>query len=140
MTLPVPYSYPGPPYPELGAGVAKWRRVANKAGSIAAMARADVVAYADAIEKAIRAKHRTLHMRPTPSPTGGWYSPPTIARLFKCDNPIPMRGDPDWKAAVKCQHRYYDKCTCDYWGVRQKAVYAVAMEEKRAALQINVAV
>jgi hypothetical protein len=111
----------GPTYPELGAGVAKWRRVANKAGSIAAMARADVVAYADAIEKAIRAKHRTLHMRPTPSPSAGWYSPPTVARLLRYENPIPMRGDPRHDGS---------------WHGREKAVYEAAM---RAKLQINVA-
>lgn len=127
MALPVNY---GPPYPDLGAGVAKWRKVANKAGSIAAMVRADVVAYADAIEKAIRAKHRTLHMRPTPSPSAGWYSPPSISRLFKYTLPIPMRGDPPWKPS---------DVNADHWAAREKAVYAAAMEAKRAAPQLNVA-
>jgi hypothetical protein len=137
MAIPVDQ---GPPYPDLGAGVAKWRKVAAKAGSIAAMDRADVVAYADAIEKAIRAKHRTMHMRPTPSPTAGWYSPPSISRLFKCDNPMPMRGDPDWNTNCGCGPlRYYEKHSCNKWALREQAVYAAMMEEKRAALQINVA-
>lgn len=138
MTLPVDQ---GPPYPDLGAGVAKWRKVANKAGSIAAMARADVVAYADAIEKAIRAKHRTMHARPTPSLAPRWHTPPPISRLFKYDRPHPMVGDPKWNAC-KCAVSPFglaSTCKCDHWGMREKAVYAAAMESKRAALQINVA-
>lgn len=125
----------GPCYPDLGAGVAKFRLVANKAGSIAAMARADVVAYADAIEKAIRAKHRTMHMRPTPSMAPKWYSPPSITRLFECDNPMPMRGDPDWNTSCGCGNlRYYEKHRCDKWALRERAVYAAMMKEKRILL------
>lgn len=113
----------GPEYPELGAGVAKFRRIAAKVGSVRAMARADVVAYADAIEKAIRAKHRTMHMRPTPSVTAK-ITAPSIVRLFRYDNPIPMQGDPPWKPSNvnACQ-----------WAAREKAVYAHAMKQKRVA-------
>jgi hypothetical protein len=125
MTVPV---YQGPPYPDLGANVAKWRRVAAKAGSIAAMARADRRAYAEAIFKAIRAKHRAMHMRATPSPSAGWHTPPAISRLFKYDRPLPMRGDPAWTPKD-------GGCP---WAARERAVYAAAMEAKRA-LQINVA-
>jgi hypothetical protein len=111
----------GPVYPDLGAGVAKWRRVAAKAGSVRDMARADVVAYADAIEKAIRAKHRTLHMRPTPSTSPGWYTPPSITRLLRYENPMPMRGDPGFRRGG------------DEWAARQTVVYAHMMKQKRAA-------
>lgn len=90
----------GPVYPELGATVARYRRIAAFHGSIKEMPKADRRAYADAIEKAIRAKHRTLHMRPTPSMTPNWYKPPSITRLLHYDNPLPMVGDPnhgrDW--------------------------------------------
>lgn len=113
-----------PPYPDLGAGVAKFRRLAEKAGSIRDMARADVVAYADAIEKAIRAKHRTLHMRPAPPMTPGWYEPPSVARLLRYKNPIPMTGDPLWKPS---------DVNADHWSARAKAVYAAAMAAKRLA-------
>jgi hypothetical protein len=129
-----------PEYPELGAGVAKWRRVANKAGSIAAMTRADVEAYADAIEKAVRAKHRTLHMRPTPKETGGWYSPPSIARLLRYENPLPMAGDPDWTTNCGCGNlRYYEKHSCNKWKLREKAVYAAAMKAKQGARLLEAA-
>ena len=111
-----------PPYPDLGAGVAKYRRAAMKAGSIMAMAKAERHAYADAIEKAIRAKHRTLHMKPTPALTPRWYKPPSITRLLRYETPIQMAGDPQWE--TKC------KRTDDKWAVRQKAVYAAAMAEK----------
>jgi hypothetical protein len=111
----------GPVYPDLGAGVAKHRRIAAKAGSVMGMSREERHAYADAIEKAIRAKHRTLHMKPTPPLTGGWYSKPSIARLLKWDNPVRMAGDPPWLP------------NGDAWASRQEAVYAAAMEAKRAA-------
>lgn len=84
-----------PPYPDLGATVAKFRRKANQVGSIKEMLPADRRAYADAIEKAIRAKHRTLHMKPTPSVNAGWYTPPSITRLLHYEYPLPMVGDPD---------------------------------------------
>jgi hypothetical protein len=47
----------GPAYPEMGATVAKFRRLAAKAGSIAAMPRSERIAYANAIEAAIHAKN-----------------------------------------------------------------------------------
>lgn len=116
------YASIGPNYPDLGAGVAKYRRMAAKAGSVMEMSKADRHAYADAIEKAIHAKNRTLHMRPTPSITGGWYSPPSISRLLRYENPIPMQGDPHWSR---------DKG--DDWAEREQAVYKHAMKEKHAA-------
>ncbi len=125
-----PESILGPMYPDLGETVAKHRRKAAQAGSIRDMARADVVAYADAIEKAIRAKHRTLHMRPTPPTTPGWYNPPSITRLLRYENPIQMVGDPAWDAEGD-QWR-------NQWRNREIAVYAAAMEAKgnHAALQV----
>ena len=47
----------GPAYPEMGANVAKYRRKAAAAGSVAAMSREDRNAYAAAIEAAIHAKN-----------------------------------------------------------------------------------
>lgn len=117
--LPVPAPF-GPEYPDLGAGVAKFRRLAAKAGSVSAMPRAERHAYADAIEKAIRAKHRTLHMRPTPSAAPGWYKPPSIARLLRYKNPLPMQGDPYWKTNDD-----------DQWAAREAAVYVAAMKNRR---------
>jgi hypothetical protein len=121
----------GPIYPDLGAGVAKYRRKAAQAGSIKEMLPSDRHAYADAIEKAIRAKQRTMHMKPNPPTTPGWYTPPSIMRLFKYDKPLPMAGDPDWKPDCNstCRHR---GCQCDHWGARQVAVYEAAMQAKRA--------
>src|SRR5258706_14980335 len=87
-----------PEYPDLGATVAKFRRKANQAGGIKEMLPEDRRAYADAIEKAIRAKHRVLHMRPTPSMAPGWHTPPSITRLFYYEKPIKMQGDPKWDA------------------------------------------
>lgn len=121
----------GPAYPDLGAGVAKFRRLAEKAGSIRTMARADVVAYADAIEKAIRAKQRTMHMKPNPPTTPGWYTPPSITRLLRYDKPLPMAGDPDWKPMCTRVCRGSRGCQCDHWGARERAVYASMTEAKR---------
>jgi len=45
------------PYPELGATVAKFRAKANAAGSLTALPRSERVAYANAIEAAIRTKN-----------------------------------------------------------------------------------
>jgi len=114
-----------PEYPELGATVAKFRRQANGAGSVMAMMPWDRHAYADAIEKAIRAKHRMLHMKPTPKETGGWYSPPSITRLLRYENPIPMQGDPVWMLS---------DVSGDWWAAREKAVYAAMMKEKQCTV------
>jgi hypothetical protein len=119
----------GPLYPDLGAGVAKFRRKAAQASSIKNMERADVVAYADAILKAIRAKQRVMHMKPNPPTTPGWYTAPSITRLLRYEKPIKMAGDPDW--APKCDCRRYGICKCDHWAPREKAVYAAAMKAKR---------
>lgn len=118
-----------PEYPDLGATVAKYRRKANILGGIKELPRYERREYAEAIFKAIRAKHRTLHMKPTPPTTPGWYSPPSITRLLKWDKPIKMTGDPD--RIPKCSCRLYGTCNCDHWGARQEAVYAAMMETKR---------
>jgi hypothetical protein len=118
-----------PEYPNLGATVAKFRpKVAN---SIYDIPREERVAYANAIEEAIRAKHRRLHMKPNPPTTPGWYTPPPVTRLLKYDKPIKMQGDPNW--IPKCDCRRYGTCECDHWEPRQRAVYAAAMEAKRAS-------
>ena len=116
----------GPVYPDLGAGVAKYRRMAMQAGSVSAMDKTVRHAYADAIEKAIRAKHRTLHMRPSPPMTPGWYRPPSIARLLRYENPIPMWGDPPWSRGKS-----------NDWTEREKVVYAHAMKAKCGELLIR---
>lgn len=126
-----PESILGPAYPDLGATVAKFRAKANHVGSISEMLPADRHAYADAIEKAIRARHRTLHMKPNPPTTPGWYNPPSIARLLRYDKPIKMQGDPDWTPKCESACRYRG-CQCDHWGAREKAVYAATLAEKRA--------
>ena len=117
-----PESILGPTYPDLGQTVAKFRRKAAAAGSIREMERADRVAYADAIEKAIRAKHRTLHMKPTPPMTPGWYNPPSITRLLRWEHPVQMAGDPQWDKG-------HDRDGCR-WELREKAVYVAAMRAK----------
>ena len=109
----------GPKYPYLGTGVAKFRR--KSLASIYDLSREERIAYADAIEKAIRAKHRAMHTKPTPSMTPNWYHPPTIARLLRYENPIPMQGDPDWRSGNQRE---------DKWQRREMAVYAQAMELK----------
>jgi hypothetical protein len=108
-----------PPYPDLGAGVLKYRRKARE--SIFNLTREERVAYADAIEKAIRAKHRILHMRPTPSSGPPRIELTPISRLSKYETPLPMYGDPSWDGE---EHS---------WAAREKAVYAHMMEQKRAA-------
>jgi RimJ/RimL family protein N-acetyltransferase len=111
-----------PEYPDLGATVAKLRREAMKAGSVMAMPREARRAYAEAIFKAIRAKHRTLHMRPTPSLEPNWYSPPSVTRLLRHETPpIGMHGEPEWRRV----HNAMD------WQNRAEALYAQAMENKQ---------
>ncbi len=56
-----------PVYYDLGAGVVKFRRLANKFGSIAEMPKSDRRAYAEVVEKAIRAKQRAALVRELPS-------------------------------------------------------------------------
>lgn len=60
----------GPQYPEMGPGVAKFRRLAAKAGSIASMDKADRQAYGAAVEAAIRAKQRAALVPPSPQLEG----------------------------------------------------------------------
>lgn len=108
-----------PEYPDLGVKVAKLRHGADRK------------AHGEAVLEAMRAKHRTLHMRPTPSLAPNWYSPPSITRLLRYERPIKMQGDPDW--IPKCSCRRYGKCDCDHWGAREQAVYTQAMKEKACA-------
>jgi hypothetical protein len=108
------------PYVELGAVVSKFRRKARS--SIYDLSRAERVAYADTIEKAIRAKHRILHMRPSPSINGRGYSPPSIMRLLRYENPLPMVGDPSWNV------NHYNQ-----WEARSECVYAAMMKTKKEA-------
>jgi len=79
---------------------------------------------ADAIEKAIRAKHRVLHMKPNPPTTHGWYNPPSILRLLRYENPIKMSGDPDWDEG-------HDR-DGNRWEQRERTVYETMMQAKRA--------
>jgi hypothetical protein len=55
----------GPIYPDLGPGVAKHRRAAKR--GLMKLSKAQRHAYADAIEKAIRAKQRAALQRELPS-------------------------------------------------------------------------
>jgi hypothetical protein len=112
----------GPIYPDLGATVAKFRRRAEYHGSVKDMPKNERHAYADAIEKAIHARHRTLHMKPNPPTTPGWYNPPSVTRLLRHN--MPPRGmvdEPEWKR----EHNASD------WQTRAEAVYAAMMEAKR---------
>lgn len=130
----------GPAYPDLGAGVAKFRRLAVKAGSVMDMPKAERHAYADAIEKAIRAKHRTLHTRPTPPTTPGWYKPPSITRLLRYENPIKMQGDPMWLPDnARLRYSNEPNPNIDQWALREAAVYAHMMDEKRARIAPSLA-
>ncbi len=105
-----------PPYVDLGARVAKYRRAAAKAGGVKNMYPWDRHAYADAVEEAIRAKHRMLHMRPAPKEIGAYrYSPPPVSRLLRYENPIRMVGDPPHDGS---------------WRGREKAVYEHMMRPR----------
>lgn len=87
--------YNPPPYVELGSKVKQYRREANTLGSVMKMSVKRRHAYADAIEAAIREKHRKLHMKTTPKYDREYqYRPPSIDRLFKYNLPIRMVGDP----------------------------------------------
>ena len=59
-------THPGPLYPDLGAGVAKYRRMAGK-GGVAKMPPAMRYAYGEAVEKAILAKQRSELQRELPT-------------------------------------------------------------------------
>jgi hypothetical protein len=107
-----------PEYPNLGVTVAKLRNGDDRK------------AHGNAVLDAIRALNRRLHMRPAPARAHNWYKPPSITRLLHYDKPLPMHGDPAWGSICSCRRSYV--CKCDHWGAREKAVYAAAMEEKRA--------
>lgn len=57
----------GPLYPDLGPGVAKYRRMVVSAGGLMAMDKAMRHAYGEAVEKAIRAKQRSELQRELPT-------------------------------------------------------------------------
>lgn len=56
---------PGPAYPDLGAGVAKYRRLARH--GLADLTREERHAYGEAVERAVRAKQRSELQRELPS-------------------------------------------------------------------------
>lgn len=114
MTFIIPEPF-GPFYPDLGATVAEFRRKANLVGSIKEMLPNDRRAYADAIEKAIRAKHRTLHMRPTPSENNP--EPLGIKRLAMLNTQL-----------LACPAKERAARTPEQW----QAMYDAAMKVKRA--------
>jgi hypothetical protein len=92
------YEPPNPPYPDLGEGVAKYRRKAN--GSIYSLSRAERVAWADAIERAIRAKQRAaLQREAAPArtfyPVGEALRRAHRARLLACPAQIRREREPE---------------------------------------------
>lgn len=94
------------PY-DLGAKVAKYRRL----GNVRPLTREERLAHAAEIEKAIRAKQRAMHMPPTPAMSIPAPKTTSIARLFKYDPPIPMVGDPP-----------FERSKGDPWANRCKAI------------------
>jgi len=100
----------GPAYPDLGSGVAKFR----KRGPIAKMAKADRRAYGEAVETAIRAKQRAALMREGTSPRS--FEPIGDARLQRMRQAL--------QASVARERREREP---DEW----KPMYAAAMEEKK---------
>jgi hypothetical protein len=65
----------GPIYPgNLGAGVQKHRRTAAKAGSVAAMSKAERRAYGEAVEQAVRSLQRQAMQRVVAAPYAGCAS------------------------------------------------------------------
>lgn len=111
----------GPIYPDLGATVAKFRRKAAHVGSIKEMLPQDRYAYGEAVEKAIRAKQRVLHMKPNPPTTPGWYTPPSVTRLLRYqDPPRGLYGEPEWKG------NGYNN-----WAARSEAVYKAMMDARK---------
>jgi hypothetical protein len=99
----------GPIYPDLGSGVAKFR----KRGPIAKMAKADRRAYGEAVETAIRAKQRQALMREGTSPRS--FEPIGDARV--------QRQRQALQAAVASERREREP---DEW----KKMYEAAMKEK----------
>jgi hypothetical protein len=111
----------GPAYPEMGASVAKFRRLAAKAGSVAAMPRAERVAYANAVEAAINAKNNA------------WW---------KAGSAIPEGPARDVGAKVRAEHAAaLARCGAAERAARKPAVwelmYAKAMAEKRAGAKLS---
>ena len=72
-------THPGPAYPDLGASVAKYRRMVPKSGGVQKLPKQIRLAYGEAIEKAIRAKQRSELQRDT--------APPPIRCASGCPRP-----------------------------------------------------
>lgn len=108
----------GPAYPEMGAGVAKFRRLAEKAGSISAMSKAERFAYGSAVENAIKAKHRSA----------------LLGASVVLEGPCRDIGDKirgEHKAALsRCMSAERKARSPSLWG----SMYAAAMAEKRSAV------
>jgi len=106
----------GPAYPEMGASVAKFRKIAAAAGSVSAMSRADRDAYAAAIERAIHAKNNA------------WWK----AGLAAADAPCRDVG-----ARIRAEHsRALAGALAASWAKRKpdavESMYRAAMIEKAA--------
>ena len=107
----------GPLYPDLGASVAKFRRIENPT-------REQRVAHADAIEKAILAKQRQALQREVPSipascESGTWHN----------------NADGKVGAAIRQQHRtalfaYVDTVRRERTPKQWEKLYKEAMKEK----------
>jgi hypothetical protein len=112
----------GPVYPDLGPSVAKYRRAA-KAG-LASLSKAQRHAYADAIEKAIRAKQRAALQRELPS------------HRVSCTSGTNHNDGTAIDAAIRQQHRsalqaYVSKVRRDRTPQQWSDMYEKAMAEKR---------
>lgn len=93
----------GPQYPDLGPGVAKFRRMAS--GGIAAMDPADRRAYGEAVERAIKAKQRSELQRAGAAPpplikdVGAHIRAKQCAALAACPGQERRARTPDqWQA------------------------------------------
>ncbi len=119
-----------PPYPDLGAKVMKFRRVAAK-GGLMDMPKAQRNAYADAIEDAIRTKQRQELQRELPS------------HNVSCASGTNHNDGAAISAAVRAQHRAAllaapskerKARTPEKW----RKMYDAAMADKRARAAANV--
>ena len=82
----------GPEYPDLGASVAKFRPAAAKQG-VMAMQREQRLAYADAIERAIRSKQRASLRSEKPG------------RAIRCASGTAHNTGEEISRAIRAQHR-----------------------------------
>lgn len=116
IIIPEPF---GPVYPDLGAGVAKYRRKANYVGSLREMLPGDRRAYGEAVEKAILAKQRAE------------------LQSFCTRAVAPSRAEPIGKARLAWLNgqllAYPAKERAKRTEQELRAMYAHAMHEKRRA-------